>query len=223
METIYIAGPMRGIPEFNFPAFDKVKRLLTRDGWYVISPADIDRKEGFDEKGKTGDEPVPWRLMQKIVHRDLKELINCDAIFMLKGWQNSKGAKAEMAVAQWCEMSVMFECPEDAEAHNTLFIPAVQPAPTENSILETAIKVTSGERRRDYDSATPNHKRIAKLWNSYLGVRKNEANPISPFDVAIMMILLKIARVVHTPTRDGFVDIAGYARCSAQIAGLEEE
>jgi predicted ATP-dependent serine protease len=50
-----------------------------------------------------------------------------------------------------------------------------------------------------------------------------EARGLSALDVAHLMILLKIARAVYTPTRDSYVDIAGYARCAAQIAGFEEE
>jgi hypothetical protein len=38
-----------------------------------------------------------------------------------------------------------------------------------------------------------------------------------------MMILLKLARAVYTPTRDSYVDIAGYAQCAAQIAGFDRE
>jgi hypothetical protein len=89
-------------------------------------------------------------------------------------------------------------------------------------ILDEAIRVTSGDRRRDYDHPTPNHERIAALWNAYLGVREEADAEVSPYDASIMMILLKIARAAHTPTRDSFVDIAGYARCAAQIAGFEE-
>lgn len=90
------------------------------------------------------------------------------------------------------------------------------------SILEEALEVTSGDRRRDYDSALPNHERIARLWNAYLDCRaKGDAEPISALDAAHMMILLKIARACKTPTRDTYVDIAGYARCAAEISGLE--
>ena len=94
---------------------------------------------------------------------------------------------------------------------------------SETSILESAISVTSGERRRDYDSATPNHQRIALLWNAYIQSRKVPASDLSALDVAHLMILLKIARAIYTPTRDSYVDIAGYARCASQIAGFEEE
>ncbi len=93
----------------------------------------------------------------------------------------------------------------------------------QESILEEAIRVTSGARRRDYDSATPNHQRIADFWNCYMKSRKEPNAEISALDVATMMILLKIARASYTPTRDTFVDIAGYARCCSQISGFEQE
>jgi hypothetical protein len=90
------------------------------------------------------------------------------------------------------------------------------------SILQDALEVTSGERRRDYDAAEPNHERIAEAWNWYITSRKQPNAPLSPLDAAHMMILLKLARSCYTPTRDTYVDIAGYARCAAEIAGFEE-
>ena len=42
-----------------------------------------------------------------------------------------------------------------------------------NSILETAIEVTTGERRRDYDKPSSNHERIANGWNWYINSRKD--------------------------------------------------
>ena len=83
--------------------------------------------------------------------------------------------------------------------------------------------MTTGDRRRDYDKATPNHERIARIWNAYIQSRKDPNAELTALDVAHLMILLKIARAVYTPTRDSYVDIAGYARCSAQIAGFETE
>lgn len=89
------------------------------------------------------------------------------------------------------------------------------------SILEEAVRITTGDRRRDYDHALPNHQRIADLWNAYLNLRKDPKADITPLDVATMMILLKVARAAHTPTRDSYVDIAGYAKCCSQILGYE--
>ena len=91
------------------------------------------------------------------------------------------------------------------------------------SILETAIKVTTGDRRRDYDKASSNHERIAGGWNWYLAARKEPSAPLSALDAAHMMIILKLARACYTPTKDTYVDIAGYAKCASQISGFEPE
>lgn len=88
------------------------------------------------------------------------------------------------------------------------------------SILEEAISVTSGDRRRDYGTAQEIHGKIARFWQVYLGNRKEPSGEISAEDVASMMILLKIARNIETPKRDNLVDIAGYANCSAEILNL---
>jgi len=94
------------------------------------------------------------------------------------------------------------------------------PDPGTASILREAIAVTSGDRRRDYDHAKPGHDRIAGYWNAHLraiGI----GGSLSAADVAMMMILLKVARQSRTPKRDNLVDIAGYARCVSQIEEFE--
>jgi hypothetical protein len=88
------------------------------------------------------------------------------------------------------------------------------------SILEEALACTSGDRRRDYDHALPNHQRIAGYWNAHLSAIGIEGK-LSPADVAMMMILLKVARQARTPKRDNLVDVAGYARCVSQICEME--
>jgi hypothetical protein len=214
---IYIAGPMRGVLHFNFPAFDDAKRVLLSHGWAVESPADIDRKVfGFDGTDMTGDEPLTSEFLKEVALRDIQTIHDCDAIYLLEGWQNSTGAKAELAYASWIGLDVIFQCDADAV---DFFAKEDEP----KGILETAIEITSGDRRRDYDKATPNHERIATLWNAYLECRKHPEDMISASDAAIMMILLKIARGAYTPTRDSAVDIAGYARCWAQINNFETE
>jgi hypothetical protein len=102
------------------------------------------------------------------------------------------------------------------------YIKDMEQEPNQEGILQEAIRITSGDRRRDYDHPTPNHQRIADLWNAYLNLRKTPNADISALDVATMMILLKIARAAHTPTRDTYVDIAGYSRCCAIISEHEK-
>ena len=108
---IYIAGPMRGKRWFNFPDFDWAKECLTQAGWKVISPADLDREIGFDVNSLPPD--TDWSDVTKLgfdlqaaVQRDVAAICQCDAIFMLHGWSESRGAKAEKAIAEWLSLMV---------------------------------------------------------------------------------------------------------------------
>ncbi|AIT13531.1 hypothetical protein SEA_SEMPERFI_58 [Mycobacterium phage SemperFi] len=75
------------------------------------------------------------------------------------------------------------------------------------SILTTAEEIINGQRALDYGDARENHERIAGLWNSY-----KRGTEFTPEDVAVMMILLKIARFMENGYHnDTVVDIAGYA------------
>ena len=111
---IYIAGPMRGKKWFNFPDFDWAKESLERAGWEVISPADLDREIGFDVASLPPD--TDWSDVSKLgfdlkaaIQRDVAAILNCDAIFMLHGWSESRGAKAEKAVAEWLGLMVFYQ------------------------------------------------------------------------------------------------------------------
>ncbi|AIW02951.1 phosphofructokinase [Mycobacterium phage Malec] len=75
------------------------------------------------------------------------------------------------------------------------------------SILTKAEEIINGQRALDYGDARENHERIAGLWNSY-----KRDTEFTPEDVAVMMILLKIARFMENGYHeDTVVDIAGYA------------
>ena len=106
---------MRGKPYFNFPAFDAARDRLTSEGWNVISPADIDRENGFDPKDlpETTDwndlSIVPFGI-EDCFDRDIEAIRHkCDAIYMLKGWQTSTGAQAEYWAAKWLHREIIHE------------------------------------------------------------------------------------------------------------------
>lgn len=80
-------------------------------------------------------------------------------------------------------------------------------------ILQQADKCVNGQREQDYGSPENNFRVIADLWSVYKGT------PFSPVDVAMMMSLLKIARIKNGGgTGDSFVDLAGYAACGGELA-----
>lgn len=96
-KCIYISGPMRGIPEYNFPAFYRGEALWLMKGWEVLNPARIDEEEdGFDPKKP---ETIHPDGMRHYLVRDVKMLAAATAIAMLPGWEKSKGAKLELCVA----------------------------------------------------------------------------------------------------------------------------
>lgn len=87
--------------------------------------------------------------------------------------------------------------------------------------LQEAMNAVTGDRRRDYGSPLINHLRIAMRWNILLANRLMK--PITPVQVALMMVDLKIAREQQTHKDDNFVDMAGYISCidSMQVDMVE--
>jgi hypothetical protein len=108
--VLYIAGPMRGIAWFNYPLFDRVAKELREAGNEVISPADEDRRVGFDPFANpeyriadacTFPSEASFESFDKTVRRCLEAVLRCDEIVLLPGWEKSQGALAELAIAAW--------------------------------------------------------------------------------------------------------------------------
>lgn len=114
---IYLAGPMRGYPNFNFPAFEKAAAFLRAKGHTVFSPAERDkiRHGGVDisADNPTGDEAVAkakfgFNLRDALADDTAWICKEADGIAMLPGWRQSKGAVAEEALAEALGLGVMF-------------------------------------------------------------------------------------------------------------------
>lgn len=79
-------------------------------------------------------------------------------------------------------------------------------------VLRQAETCVCGKREQDYGNPEDNFNQIALLWGAYMG------HSYTAQDVAMMMALLKIARIkTGTGTADSFVDLAGYAACAGEI------
>lgn len=94
-ERLYLAGPMRGYPQFNFPAFDAGAAALRAAGHEVFNPADHDR-EVIAVDGRT----VAELTIRECMRADTAWICdNADGIAVLPGWEKSSGANAEVALA----------------------------------------------------------------------------------------------------------------------------
>jgi len=81
---IYLAGPMTGLPDYNYPAFHAETARLRALGFEVISPAEINPDGGT------------WETCMR---RDIAQMLTCDTVAILPGWNQSRGANVEVELA----------------------------------------------------------------------------------------------------------------------------
>ena len=104
-QTVYIAGPMTGIKDFNFSEFDAASYKWKEKGFRVINPATLTR-----EYAKQKDLKIKDLCVRECAMTDLVEIISrASHMFMLKGWECSKGAKTEHALAEWLSITISYE------------------------------------------------------------------------------------------------------------------
>lgn len=103
---IYLAGPMTGMPEWNYPAFVAAEADLIREGHVVVSPVNIDAAVWVFTGGGELLPEMTRRAMLRIAYAALD---TCEAIYMLKGWEKSTGSISELAHAQATNMILMEE------------------------------------------------------------------------------------------------------------------
>jgi hypothetical protein len=86
---------------------------------------------------------------------------------------------------------------------------------TRSEILDTAREYVTQDRAATHGDAERNFNLIADYWTAYLDLNRQ----ISASDVAVMMTLLKIARIRSNPHHlDNWVDACGYMACGGEIA-----
>lgn len=116
---VYLAGPMRGVPDFNFPAFHAAAARLRAQGHEVFSPAENDIKR-FGKDAATGNATGDERQLAEAVGSDVMAVRRrvfeddltwicreADAIALLPGWSGSRGARAEKAAAEALGLAII--------------------------------------------------------------------------------------------------------------------
>lgn len=95
MPRVYLAGPMTGLPRWNFPAFESAAFRLRLHGFDVWSPAERDLEIGFDpaSDGEGFD-------LRAALEADVEALLGCDVIALLPGWEDSPGVAIEILAGE---------------------------------------------------------------------------------------------------------------------------
>lgn len=94
VQRVYVAGPMTGIADLNFPAFNAATAALRDRGAHVENPAEIN--------------PDPDADWYDAMRRDIPRLLTCDTIMLLPGWEKSRGATLEYTIATAMGMTVVY-------------------------------------------------------------------------------------------------------------------
>ena len=118
---IYLAGPMSGIPQFNYPAFDAASELLRGLGYDVQSPAEMDdpniraaalaspdgsHREFQGELERQGHQPETWG---DFLARDVKVVADeVEGVILLPRWERSRGARLEVFIALQVQKPVFY-------------------------------------------------------------------------------------------------------------------
>lgn len=100
---VYVCGKMSGVKNHNREKFHKVTKELRKAGYHVENPAEI--------KGKPNWEWIDY------MREALAKLLNCDVLYVISGYETSKGAKTEIQLAENLGMTIIHE----SKDHEKLF------------------------------------------------------------------------------------------------------
>lgn len=97
-----MAGPMTGLPGFNFPAFFAAADKLRAEGHDVVNPAE-------------NPEQPSWAAYMRLA---IAQLVTCEAAYFLQGWERSRGARREHSIACDLEMTIRYQEPPPARCEH---------------------------------------------------------------------------------------------------------
>lgn len=101
--VVYLSGPMTGLPEYNYPLFNRVAKELRNTGVTVCNPAEF-----FGGKGD--------RTREEYMRESVRRLIACDRVLTLPDWNKSAGAVLEIEIAKQIGMPVASYSVEETPA-----------------------------------------------------------------------------------------------------------
>ena len=184
---VYISGPISGYKNGNAAAFDAASRKLRKLGYTPVSPIEMDRKN------KTTTVDTLTSQGKAVLRRDIVELMKCDRILMLPGSSRSEGAMFEKDTAARAGISEI-----DILGNQV----------TQANVLEEANLIVGGDRAIAYGHPKQDFQRTADIFNAWRG---SEAGQLTPYEVAVFMLCVKLSRERNRHKRDNLVDLAGYA------------
>lgn len=196
----YIAGPMTGIRNYNWPAFEAAAAKLRNAGHEVVSPTEIDEgMEVVEVKRDWSTDPAtildvrttPAFDYDRVLAEDLRQLAGCSGIHLLRGWQQSAGACTELQRALELGLTVTHE--HGALRYQDLFTPLDQHLATLKAARARVARLASGEAL-DVDEAEDRTNPKDRI-----GDTKPQMHLVPPAAVAQMAGVMKLGADKYGP------------------------
>jgi hypothetical protein len=146
----------------------------------------------------------PEKTWADYLRRDIAALVKCDAILLLPDWRKSKGAALEYHIAEQLGMAA-YTYPSFEEL-------------AEETVCQEADRLVAHDRQSAYGHPFDNFTHTGKLWAPILGLDK-----VTPEQVGLCMIQLKISRECFKHKTDDLVDICGYSKCLEMVAKVRAD
>lgn len=208
---IYLSGPMTGLPDYNYPAFNEAARKLRAHGHDVFNPA-----EAFE-----GNQSLTW---DEYLRADIKAIFDCDAIQVLPGWRDSVGARLEVILGLALGLRFLedgYELEVESDTRHAIATLMGIGKPAEESILDEASRLVGGDRQADYGHPYYDFRRTALIWTGLFIDRLKDGEVFTARDVPLAMQGVKLSREINHPKRDNRVDGAGYWLTLQMVDDLE--
>lgn len=94
-KPIYVSGKMTGLPEYNYPKFEQVTAELRAMGFTVVCPTELNKSKDWS-----------WKRYMK---ENIKLLLECDYVYVIEGYEDSKGANIEIDLAKAIGLDIVYE------------------------------------------------------------------------------------------------------------------
>lgn len=230
--TVYIAGPMRGLPDSNHAVFCAAEAAIVADLKWQASCGDLDCWEVINPaRAFDGDKSRP---LTDYMRTNLEGLLRANIVVLLPGWEKSEGALREVEVATWTGKEFALAT-ESGLGWDFELIPAPSvPTSPRAEVLDETKALVSGDRNNAYGPPTQDFRRSADMMTA-LGYRHTNlpasappcaacgARPLRPHDTAVSVTTIKLSRIMWKPRKkDNWVDGAGYFACGYECV-VEEE
>lgn len=209
---MYISGPGRYNGDVSYAGeYEKMAQRIRALGIEAVNPMDIYELTPQQLKSLRIEHVEVYYTMQRI-----KALLNCDAMVLLESWEKNDSFLLDCVIASSLEIQILDHNFEIAEVMVGNKLP--DELETVETICQEADRLVSNDRQNQYGHPFDDFTKTGKMWAPILGL-----DIVTPLQVGMCLIAVKLSRLCNMYKRDTVVDIAGYAKTLSLIKERQDQ